>query len=52
VAEIDAQLDATRGEIASVGAEAEERVRQARLEGRPTQIVEPGRRGGPASQSS
>jgi hypothetical protein len=52
VADIDTQLEAKRDEITSAGAEAEERVRQARLEGRPTQIVEPGRRGGPASESS
>jgi len=51
VAEVDAQLEARKGEVASVGAEAEERVRKARMEGRPTQIVEPGQQGGPASQS-
>jgi hypothetical protein len=41
VAEVDAQLEAKRGEVASVGAEADERVRRARMEGKPTQIVEP-----------
>jgi hypothetical protein len=51
VAEIDTQLGQRRGEIASVGAEAEERMQRVRLEGRPTQIVEPGRRSGPASES-
>lgn len=45
VAEVDAQLDAKRGAIAAIEAEAEERVRRARMEGRPTQIVEPGRQG-------
>jgi len=42
MAEVDVQLEARRAEVAAVNAEAEERVRRARAEGRQTQVVKPG----------